>query len=265
VQYPSEDKHEIEDLARVASYYVELNGQYRMGLLEELRECLGHAYEFGRLHALLAALPGHHLFVVTNYDVMLEQAFKAAQKPYDLVVYPTATDRPDLAAAVLWWPHGAAAANAVAPDQLVIDLTTTTVIFKMHGTLPADSPPDGDTCVITEEDYAEFLARMTQSQAIPTIFHRHFHARSFLFLGYSLRDWNLRVLLHNLRLPTAPTDDPAAGAARRRPPDSWAIQYMPSAFEREVWRSRGVRIFHEDLDRFAGELERERDSDVPRG
>jgi hypothetical protein len=53
----------------------------------------------------------------------------------------------------------------------------------------------------------------------------------FLFLGYSLSDWNLRAILYKLW-----TD-------RRRDRDWWAIQLDPSELERKSWRRRGVEIF----------------------
>ena len=43
-----------------------------------------------------------------------------------------------------------------------------------------------------------FLSRMTQGLAVPSLFYEHFSERSFLFLGYSLCDWNTRVVLRNL-------------------------------------------------------------------
>ena len=39
---------------------------------------------------------------------------------------------------------------------------------------------------------------MTSGTAVPKSFLRYFRGRSFLFLGYSLSDWNLRVVLRNL-------------------------------------------------------------------
>ena len=66
----------------------------------------------------------------------------------------------------------------------------------MHGSISADS--GWDSFVVTEEDYVEFLSRMTDNKAIPSILIDYFQERNFLFLGYSLRDWNLRVLLRRL-------------------------------------------------------------------
>jgi hypothetical protein len=242
-EFPSLDPHDRDDLAKVASYYADIAG--RRTLRERLREVLNRSYQSGPLHEFLAAVPAPLVIVVTNYDTLVEQAFRAAGKPYDLVVYPA--DRKDVANAVLWWPHGAPEPLATAPNELDIDLTKTTVIYKMHGTIAPDSD-EWDNFVITEEDYVEFLSRMTTNAAVPSLFFPYFRERSFLFLGYSLRDWNLRVVLKNLG------KNLAKRAARGDDDDeqlpSWAIQRSPSELERRLWDKRHVAIFDLSLDEF---------------
>ena len=87
-----------------------------------------------------------------------------------------------------------------------------------------------DQYVITEDDYIDFLARMTKNKAIPAIFAEAFQTRHFLFLGYSLRDWNLRVILHRI------------WGEQKLSWRSWAIQRQPSRIEQEFWSRRGVEI-----------------------
>jgi SIR2-like domain len=242
-EFPSTDPHDRDDLAKVSSYYADIGG--RRTLRERLREVLNHPYQSGSLHEFLAAVPASLVVVVTNYDTLVEQAFRAAGKPYELVVYPT--DRKDFANAILWWRHGSTQPVVTAPNELDIDLAKTTVIYKMHGTIFPESD-EWDNFVITEEDYVEFLSRMTTSTAIPSLLYPYFRERSFLFLGYSLRDWNLRVVLKNLSkyLPkrTADSDDDE----HQLP--SWAIQRNPSELEGKLWAKRRVGIFDLTLDEF---------------
>ncbi len=76
-------------------------------------------------------------------------------------------------------------------------------------------------------------------------------SRSFLFLGYSLRDWNLRVILKNLRRQLT------SATGRVLEDDtipSWAIQRQPSALEQRLWGRRRVEIFDLDLDEFVEQL-----------
>jgi hypothetical protein len=246
-EFPAGESQERDDLAKVASYYVEMLGRRR--LKERLRDVLHQPYDTGPLHELLAAVRAPMVIVVTNYDTLLEQAFRAVGKPYDLVAYPT--DQKDRAASIQWWPHGATEPLWEPANSLYIDLTKTTVIYKMHGSISADNNR-WDSFVVTEDDYVEFLSRMMDNKAIPSIFFDYFRERSFLFLGYSLRDWNLRVVLKNLskQLETRGAADNDEG-----PLPSWAIQYNPSPLERRLWVKRNVEIFDVAIADFVARLQ----------
>jgi hypothetical protein len=249
-ELPSTDDRDRDDLARVASYFVHVAG--RSVLRERLRDLLNNDYEPASVHTFLARdVPPPPVIVVTNYDTLLEQAFRAARKPYDLVVYPA--DRKDFANAVLWWPHGAPQPQAVEANKLDIDFSRTTAIFKMHGTIVREAA-EWDNYVITEEDYVEFLSRLTTSSAIPSIFFPLFRERSFLFLGYGLRDWNLRVLLRNLSKHLASRG--STGRADDEVLPSWAIQRRPSPLEQRLWQSNFVNIFDCTLDDFVAKLQK---------
>jgi SIR2-like domain len=177
-EFPSDDAQERGDLAKVTSYYVDVAG--RPTLRDSLRGVLNREqYKWGSLHEFLAEF-APPLIVVTNYDTLLEQAFLAAKKAHDLVVYPA--DRKDIANSILWWPDGASEPNVKKPNELDIALGKTTVIYKMHRTVVRESD-EWDSFVITEEDYVEFLSRMTTNTAVPALFYPYFRERSFLFLG----------------------------------------------------------------------------------
>jgi hypothetical protein len=240
--FPSEHAGDRNDLAKVSSYYADISG--RRILRERLREVLNHQYQLGPLHRFLASVPAHQVIVTTNYDTLLEQAFREAGKPYDLVIYPA--DRKDFANAVIWWPHGKTEPFIEAPNDLYVDLAKTTVIYKMHGTFEPDTNK-WDNFVITEEDYVEFLSRMTANTAIPAIFYDYFRERSFLFLGYSLSDWNLRVILKNLSKCFSPK---RTGDQDEETLPSWAIQFKPSELACKLWEKRNVSIFNLTLDKF---------------
>jgi hypothetical protein len=97
-----------------------------------------------------------------------------------------------------------------------------------------------DSFVITEEDYIRFLSRM--NNAVPAAFREYFSSRAFLFLGYSLRDWNMRVLLKEVSVSEI---------------TSWAILYQPSAFERTLWERRKVRMYDLKLEEFVAKIRAE--------
>jgi hypothetical protein len=213
----------------------------RQNLRWQLRTLLHGPYTPGRIHRLLAKVPAPQVVVVTNYDTLLEQAYREQGKPYDLIVH--VTDCSEVANAVLWWRNGATEPEFVTPNSLHIDLATTNVIYKMHGTVDP-TRQELDSFVITEDDYVDFLASM--SETVPNLLLSHFRNRSFLFLGYGLRDWNLRVVLKNVNKPLV----------SRKPNDirSWAIQLKSSKLEEILWSSRHVNIYDVDLDHFADKL-----------
>ncbi len=261
VSYPADDERDLDDLSKVTSYFVETSA--RSVLRQELRAVFDVDTEPGPIHHYLASIDAPLLIVTTNYDDNMERALQRAGRPYELVVHPT--DRKDYDASVFWWRAGATEPEKpIAPNKLLLDLKSSTVVYKMHGTMHR-SDAQWDSYVVTEDDYVEFLSRMAGQSAVPSQFIRHFRSRHFLFLGYGLRDWNLRVLLRSLSLaPGGGTDVPVAagGVVPAEAPDdaadervkSWAIQYKPSAIELELWGARDVRIFDEAIDDFTDAL-----------
>lgn len=245
--FPSVSPIDRDDLAKVSSYYADISG--RRTLRERLREVLNHDYKSGPLHEFLASLPTCVVIVVTNYDTLIEQAFRTVGKPYDLVIYPADPPK-DKANTILWWPQGAPEPEFKAANELDIDLDKTSVIFKMHGTIVHETD-EWDNFVITEEDYVEFLSRMTTNTAVPALFYEYFRERSFLFLGYGLRDWNLRVVLKNLRKYLS---SKRITSEDEEVLPSWAIQRNPSELERKLWEKRNVNIFDITLDEFINKL-----------
>lgn len=276
--FPSRDRRDRGDLLKVASYYQETGD--RPALLKRLREVFIKEYPCGPVHEFLASIPKPILIVTTNYDDLIERAFLARKKPYHLVVHPT--DRSDLAASVLWWEPGASKPRACPPAELPLTpLRHGTIIYKMHGTVHRPTN-EWDSFVVTEDDYVDFLARMTGGLAVPAKFKAHFRSSRFLFLGYGLGDWNLRVMMKNLRGPfhaaggkrisgsqvveamrlkdemEVPTRN---NHAKRRLADetelkSWAIQYKPSDLELKLWRARQVDIYDLKVDDFIQDLAR---------
>lgn len=249
-EFPSQEERERNDLAKVASYYVSVSGSSY--LREKLHKVLSHEFKPGPLHEYLASIDTPLLIVTTNYDTLLEQAFQAAGKKYDLVIHPP-SDKKEIANAIWHWPHGASEPKVEAPNELDLDLDNkdrNPIIYKMHGTVKHDDP-QWDSFVITEEDYVDFLSRMTSRTAIPADLYKHFRKRSFLFLGYGLGDWNLRVVLNDLDnkyLKTERYDE------NNRTVLSWAIQRNPSELEKSLWENRKVKIFDKPLDEFVEKI-----------
>ena len=70
-------------------------------------------------------------------------------------------------------------------------------VLKIHGDVL-----DGTSIVITDEDYIQFVLRMGDKQEyhpVPETMRFYLKKWPTLFVGYSLRDYNLRLLFKTLR------------------------------------------------------------------
>lgn len=233
---PEEERGE---LTKMAQYYEVQNGA------ELLRQCLLNIFSYGQpptpLHEFLASVPAPLLIVTTNYDDLTERAHEQAGKPCDVVVHMTERE------CVLWWEHGKSEPKELLAENLDIELDKVSVVYKMHGAIDRRGRSRGQY-VITEDDYIDFLTRMTNSRVIPSIFAEPFQTRPFLFLGYGLYDWNLRVILNRIQ------------EFRRHPKNrSWAIETLSKPVEKRLWDLRGINVYDGlTLAQFLDELKKQR-------
>jgi hypothetical protein len=230
IGYPSSDL----ELTRVAQYFDVVGGS--AGLGDELHYIFAKDYGCGSLHDFLTRFPCP-LIVTTNYDDLMEAAFRKRGLPFHRVIYRTGNTT------FFVWEHDANAPKEVHPNEMGLKLGPTPVIYKMHGAADI-SDKNRDSYVITEDNYVEFLARIAQESAIPAVIAECFRESHFLFLGYGLRDWNLRVILHEI------------WRKWRRRYGSWAIQHTPAPLEYQFWLKRDLTIYDMSIDDFLARLSR---------
>jgi hypothetical protein len=208
-----------------------------------MQDIFSRHYPPGEIHRFWAQLDVPLLILTTTFDDLLERAFEEQGRPYHLVVQPTGYK--EAAESVLWWKPGAVEPEIYPPARLQVPLSDATVIYKMHGSVDRRSNK-WDSLVITEEDHIDFLGRMARQAVIPARFMLEFRKRRFLFIGYGLRDWDLRLLLSNLRMTLTGEAQEIVSA--------WAIQFKPSEIEQVLWRQRDVQIFDMTVDQFGMRL-----------
>jgi hypothetical protein len=238
---------ERPDLTKVAQFCFATAGPDL--LRDALHRVFNKDFAYGRLHKYLATVAASKalLIVTTNYDDLIERAFRDQGQPFDLVIHTT---DPELGDQVHWQSHEKGEPVPILPNKLDIDLKKTTVIYKMHGTVDRQNG-ERDQYVITEDDYIEFLGRMTKNKAIPAIFAEPFQTRGFLFLAYSLSDWNLRVVLSRI-------ERDLLSKKQRKGIVSWSIQYKVSPLEHLLWQKRGIDVYDMTIDAFVEGLEQVR-------
>lgn len=234
---------ETLELTKVAQYCNVVVGR---GVLDdELHSIFALEHAPTPLHEMLAEVPAPLLIVTTNYDDLIERAFDAKGREYDLIIHTT---DPNHARNILWLPYGASQPEVKVANKFMIDgLGSRNVIYKIHG---AVDPTGGanDHYVITEDDYIDFLTRMFKFNVVPSMISEFFQSHSLLFLGYGLRDWNLRVVLNRIEMRQV------REIRQVRRLVSWAIQHDPSALETRFWQNRGVELFDMKIDDFVSSL-----------
>jgi hypothetical protein len=256
--YPWPDSN---DLLRVSQYVALMHTLKK--LYESLRSIFDKDYAPTSLHTFFAALPrlllsrkypSTLLIVTTNYDDLLERAFKAANQTYDLVTYWIG-DQNDQRGRLLHWPPEGRPRPIDDPstyDGIKLDERrnlVNPVILKVHGAVDRTVTKamfPRDSYVITEDDYLEYLTRSDIASLVPATLKEKFTQSSFLFLGYSLRDWNLRVFLNRVQMQQKQNFNFYK---------SWAIQKRPAELEQRFWNARKVEIFDASLHDYIAELD----------
>jgi hypothetical protein len=235
------------DLAEIAQYVYMTQG--RSDLWKALKQLPAVNCEPGLVHSFLAHLPGlladkghpdrYPLIVSTNFDTALEKAFRAAGEPYDLAVYmasgrdkgkfvhfpadgePRPIDKPN---SYLEFP--------IRGDNEL----WRTVIVKIHGAIDGNISNYRwqDNYVITEDNYIDYLSRSPIENLVPLQILDKLRDSHCLFLGYAVRDWNLRVFLKRIW-------DTSPGGR------SWAVGPNPDILEKRLWAANEVELYASDV------------------
>ncbi|HLG18035.1 MAG TPA: SIR2 family protein [Blastocatellia bacterium] len=170
-QFPRES---TGNLQRVSLYYE--TKRSRRELVEEMVSAVQVGKKPSPVLRALARL-NFPLVITTNYDQLYERAlWDAAKDPY-IGVYSKEE-------------------YTVTADYT--DATSTRpFVFKIHGDIQKP-----ESIVVTDEDYIQFVLRMSDKDPyhpVPETFRYNFKRWPTLFVGYSLMDYNLRLLFKTLR------------------------------------------------------------------
>jgi hypothetical protein len=238
-EYPLAD---TSDLARVAQFMA--IDSYEMfpkdTLQQQIQNVAPPKFVDDEPHALLADLD-LPIYITTNYDPFMFEALKSRNK---------AVKR----AFCRWNRAPQIAAQAPVFDGQYEPTPATPVVYHLHGytELP-------QSMVLTEADYLDFLISFSRDQTLlPPPIRMALAGTALLFVGYSLADWNFRVILRglvgslgaSLGYPGLAVQLPLSGLSDKEIERTEA--YMTRYFE-QIQKIR-VSIFWGDARQFASEL-----------
>jgi hypothetical protein len=254
VRYPDPDDR---DLMRISQY---VDAKLGVGALYEyVRDQFDGICPPTALHRFLARVAvllreqgrPRQVILMTNYDDALERAFEEAGEPYDLIWYEAkGTD-----SGRFIHERGGGCVPILLPNEYDdLDPDERTVIVKLHGAMVRRDPAR-DSYVITEDDYIRYLTRSDIANQLPVVLRQRITERHLLFMGYSMRDWNLRVVLERL------------GGNDVLHNQSWCVQREPrtaasTKIELTLWGDRDVDLVFMLLDEYVEKLLEQMDGAV---
>lgn len=213
-EFPNESCGELQ---RVSLYIETTKGLGRKVLVDALDKLLRGNKKPSPALRMLASMP-FRIYVTTNYDRLLETALNKYEKDPVCFVYNPSPNEPT-------------------PDMVEDPTEMRPLLFKMHGDLN-----QRESIVITDEDYITFVQRMSDKDAlhpVPQTVRYRMQKWPTLFVGYSLRDYNLRLLFRTLRWRVDTANFPT----------SFAVDRSPDPLTLQVWQNerRIVSFVAQDL------------------
>jgi hypothetical protein len=234
------------DLARVAQFLaVKVDPMKPKELLQDVFE-KAEPPDFrapDEPHGVLADLD-LPIYITTNYDSLMLGALRDREK--------------DPIQELCGWNELVRMASPSALDDGGVPTPACPLVYHLHG--HSDVP---QSMVLTEDDYLTFLVRLSKDNSeplLPSPIRSALASTSLLFVGYSLADWDFRVLFRGLigslgatlgytsiavQLDPSSNDEPED---RRRE----AQQYLSSYFEK--LQTIKVRMYWGDARDFSREL-----------
>lgn len=233
-------------LTEVAEYAGARHGVYE--LFQWVRQALSADGAPGRVDRYLAGLPARlggrrQLIVTPKYDATLEKAFREANEDFDVAVYMApGTEQAGRFVHLPWAgePRAIEKPNEYTDFPIVaLDRSMLrTVIVRISGAVddPSAGFPWEDNYVITEDHYIGYLGNRPPGEVVPGQILAKLKKSDYLFLGYTIADWRLRVFLQRI------WQGPKLGGAKY-----WAVEQEPDPLERDLWQQAGVRLYQSSL------------------
>ena len=118
-----------------------------------------------------------------------------------------------------------------------LSLERRTVLLKLHGAVDPFPEREWESFVITEDDYIDYLGRSDVASSVPVALAARLRRSHFLFIGYEMVDWNLRLVMHRV------------WGGRPVAYRSWAVDPSPTPLESAFWRRFQIDVLDVDARR----------------
>jgi hypothetical protein len=216
-------KESVDNLQRMSLFFETEKGRKR--LVEEIRDAVQTEKQPSPLLRALAELD-FRLVITTNFDRLFERALIDVGKDPQVSIYSPDSNDPT---------EDYEEPNSLAP-----------FLFKIHGDVN-----EPESLVVTDEDYIQFVLRMSDKapyDPVPLTLRFYLMKWTTLFVGYSLVDYNLRLLFKTLRWRID----------KAKIPDTYSVDLHPDPLIFDVWHQqrRYVTFIAQDVWTFVPALYR---------
>jgi hypothetical protein len=196
-----------EDLSAISCYYETKSG--RDALWDNLMNVFRTKKNTTLTHNLLAdaaenylardGVVDDYLIITTNYDCLMEKALEQRNLPYAAVAIKRRDGRvcARFSESLDDYDKHCDKNQPAYPKEFILwRAKPLVVIYKIHGCLNPKNTFRDDSLIISDSDYVKHISRMSKGEGggIPSYIGRLIHGKPFLFLGYSLNDWNIRSI-----------------------------------------------------------------------
>jgi hypothetical protein len=194
-------------------------------------------------HALLADL-GLPIYITTNYDDFMYQALADRGRAPQRAICPWYTkDRTVIRQATALFRNRA----GYNPESM------RPIVYHLHGHYGTP-----ESLVVTEDDYIDFLVRVSSDPGLlPPVIRESLASKMLLFIGYSLADWTFRVIFSGLLSARSPFSGPSHVSVQLPPRPDGATDERPVRIQEYLDRYFGqqnICICWKPADAFSAEL-----------
>ncbi len=244
------------NLPHISQYFLNQDIRADKGALKEaINFIYNHSYQPNLLHKLIAILPrlmknkrcdelgfsANPLIVTTCFDRTIENAFTKIFQPFYVVSYSGNSDN---FVYQKWELVNRSGEKRISKtDSNVIktpedfqdkfSLKEAPVILRLYGPESWGIEEKGENFAIAEDHFIKYLDCKIRDK-LPQKLWAKLTNNHLWFLGYSLSNWNLRIILNQIDYGQDP---------KNRQKSWWAVYEEPEILEEELWEINKVELF----------------------